>query len=255
MRGDMTGAQLADGRGVLLMPSVFVWPDVVSGFARPWQPTVICPARGMGGLHTDELPLPSEALARLLGRQRAGDPGRAREPGVDDRPGPPPRSRPLDRLRPPVGPARGRAARLTTAGPPRVVRANAARRRGGLRRLTCGAVRVGCRRSRGGGGAGPGRAVSRARGAVGVCLHGIAVRGGAIEGRPQGITAGRPHRGRRPGESQTSGSLSSTERRAAARACSSPMSRAVSVSLMTCSSPWARARSTTSSGARCAGGA
>nr|WP_239158216.1 DUF5937 family protein [Streptomyces sp. SID13726] len=71
VRGDMADAQLADGRGVLLMPSVFVWPDVVSGFARPWQPTVIYPARGMRGLHDDEVPRPPEALARLLGRQRA----------------------------------------------------------------------------------------------------------------------------------------------------------------------------------------
>ncbi|MEU9171740.1 DUF5937 family protein [Streptomyces sp. NPDC048420] len=71
VRGDLREAQLTDGRGVLLMPSVFVWPDVVSGFARPWQPTVIYPARGMGGLHTDEVPRPPEALARLLGRGRA----------------------------------------------------------------------------------------------------------------------------------------------------------------------------------------
>jgi DNA-binding transcriptional ArsR family regulator len=71
VRGDMADAQLADGRGVLLMPSVFVWPDVVSGFARPWQPTVIYPARGMGALRTDEVPRPPQSLARLLGRQRA----------------------------------------------------------------------------------------------------------------------------------------------------------------------------------------
>ena len=50
---------------------MFVWPDVVSGFARPWQPTVIYPARGMGGLTVDDVPRPPEALARLLGRGRA----------------------------------------------------------------------------------------------------------------------------------------------------------------------------------------
>ncbi|MFC8361518.1 DUF5937 family protein [Streptomyces griseorubiginosus] len=71
VRGDMTDAQRADGRGVLLMPSVFVWPDVVSGFARPWQPTVIYPARGMRALDSAQAPRPPEALARLLGRQRA----------------------------------------------------------------------------------------------------------------------------------------------------------------------------------------
>ncbi|MHC3474572.1 ArsR/SmtB family transcription factor [Streptomyces sp. 7R007] len=71
MYGDLPEAQRADGRGVLLMPSVFVWPDVVSGFARPWQPTVIYPALGMGRLHTAPPPRPPEALARLLGRRRA----------------------------------------------------------------------------------------------------------------------------------------------------------------------------------------
>ncbi|MFI1568776.1 DUF5937 family protein [Streptomyces sp. NPDC020490] len=71
MYGDLADAQRADGRGVLLMPSVFVWPDVVSGFARPWQPTVVYPARGMGRLHTAPAPRPPEALARLLGHQRA----------------------------------------------------------------------------------------------------------------------------------------------------------------------------------------
>jgi Family of unknown function (DUF5937)/Bacterial regulatory protein, arsR family len=69
--GDHAEAQRPDGRGLLLMPSVFVWPDVVSGFARPWQPTVIYPARGMGRLTTAPAPHPSDALARLLGRQRA----------------------------------------------------------------------------------------------------------------------------------------------------------------------------------------
>ncbi|MCL7428129.1 DUF5937 family protein [Streptomyces sp. YS415] len=71
MYGEVADAQHADGRGVLLMPSVFVWPDVVSGFARPWQPTVIYPARGMGRLHDSGPPSPSQALARLLGHHRA----------------------------------------------------------------------------------------------------------------------------------------------------------------------------------------
>jgi DNA-binding transcriptional ArsR family regulator len=69
--GDHEEAQRPDGRGILLMPSVFAWPDVISGFARPWQPTVIYPARGMGRLHTTSVPRPPEALARLLGAQRA----------------------------------------------------------------------------------------------------------------------------------------------------------------------------------------
>lgn len=51
-----------------------------------------------------------------------------------------------------------------------------------------------------------------------------------------------------------SGSLSCTARRAAASACSSPTSRAVSVSLMTCSSPCARACAKTSSRVTVPGG-
>ncbi len=54
------------------MPSVFCWPDVVSGFEPPWQPTVVYPARGIGGLWTRAAERTPESLARLLGRGRAG---------------------------------------------------------------------------------------------------------------------------------------------------------------------------------------
>ncbi|MFC8505916.1 DUF5937 family protein [Streptomyces sp. NPDC057411] len=60
-----------DGQGLVLMPSVFTWPDVVSGFDPPWQPTVAYPARGIGGLWTEARDRTPDALARLLGRARA----------------------------------------------------------------------------------------------------------------------------------------------------------------------------------------
>ncbi|AVH95422.1 ArsR family transcriptional regulator [Streptomyces sp. WAC00288] len=60
-----------DGQGLVLMPSVFTWPDVVSGFDPPWQPTVVYPARGIGGLWTDARDRTPEALGRLLGPVRA----------------------------------------------------------------------------------------------------------------------------------------------------------------------------------------
>ncbi|WP_455354179.1 DUF5937 family protein [Streptomyces sp. SYSU K217416] len=60
-----------DGQGLVLMPSVFCWPDVVSGFEPPWQPTVVYPARGIGGLWTEAGSRTPEALGRLLGRVRA----------------------------------------------------------------------------------------------------------------------------------------------------------------------------------------
>ena len=62
------------------MPSVFVWPDVVSGFAPPWQPTVLYPARGMGGLWQRPTTDSAEALARLLGANRAAVLGELDEP-------------------------------------------------------------------------------------------------------------------------------------------------------------------------------
>ncbi|MBL1102232.1 ArsR/SmtB family transcription factor [Streptomyces coffeae] len=66
-----TQTQTLDGRGVLLVPSVFVWPDVVSGFIPPWQPTVIYPARGVGGLWREPDASAPDTLVRLLGANRA----------------------------------------------------------------------------------------------------------------------------------------------------------------------------------------
>ncbi|MFE9257494.1 DUF5937 family protein [Streptomyces sp. NPDC006879] len=59
------------GQGLVLMPSAFAWPEVIGGFDPPWQPTVVYPARGIGGLWNTEGPHTPQALARLLGRARA----------------------------------------------------------------------------------------------------------------------------------------------------------------------------------------
>ncbi|MFI8530028.1 DUF5937 family protein [Streptomyces aquilus] len=59
------------GQGLVLMPSVFVWPDVVSGFDPPWQPMLVYPARGIGGLWATPADRTPDALVRLLGRGRA----------------------------------------------------------------------------------------------------------------------------------------------------------------------------------------
>jgi DNA-binding transcriptional ArsR family regulator len=78
-RDDRLMEQRLDGRGVLLLPSVFVWPDAVSGFAEPWQQTVIYPARGIGALwQTPQAP--SDTLVRLLGPNRAAVLGGLDEP-------------------------------------------------------------------------------------------------------------------------------------------------------------------------------
>lgn len=60
-----------DERGLLLTPSVFVWPKVTVLTLEPWQPTLAYPARGIGMLWSPEEPDAPEALERLLGRTRA----------------------------------------------------------------------------------------------------------------------------------------------------------------------------------------
>jgi DNA-binding transcriptional ArsR family regulator len=57
-------------RGIVLMPSAFMWPHVAAVVDEPWQPTIIYPARGVAELW-QATAQPSEALARLLGRTRA----------------------------------------------------------------------------------------------------------------------------------------------------------------------------------------
>ena len=59
------------GEGLVLMPSVFVWPGVVLVLDLPWQPTLIYPARGIAGLWQPPAAQPPVALGRLLGRSRA----------------------------------------------------------------------------------------------------------------------------------------------------------------------------------------
>jgi DNA-binding transcriptional ArsR family regulator len=59
------------GQGLVLMPSVFIWPDVVSTFDPPWQPTLVYPARGIGALWSEAGGRAEEVLVRLLGRGRA----------------------------------------------------------------------------------------------------------------------------------------------------------------------------------------
>jgi DNA-binding MarR family transcriptional regulator len=62
--------QLA-GAGLLLLPSVFVWPGLVAVIDPPARPTLIYPARGIAELWQPAPTDHSEALARLLGKTRA----------------------------------------------------------------------------------------------------------------------------------------------------------------------------------------
>ena len=59
-----------EGRGLLLCPSVFIWPRVGAMTDAPWQPSLIYPPRGIGQLWAP--PAPDDgALAALLGARRA----------------------------------------------------------------------------------------------------------------------------------------------------------------------------------------
>jgi len=58
------------GRGLVLMPSAYIWPAVVAIVDEPWQPTIAYPARGIAALWQRAVP-PPDALVRLLGKTRA----------------------------------------------------------------------------------------------------------------------------------------------------------------------------------------
>jgi DNA-binding transcriptional ArsR family regulator len=59
------------GRGLLLVPSVFVAPDVWSMTDAPWQPAVIYAPAGVGELWAPPARDREDALGDLLGRRRA----------------------------------------------------------------------------------------------------------------------------------------------------------------------------------------
>jgi DNA-binding transcriptional ArsR family regulator len=58
-------------RGLLFVPSVFTWPQVVLVTDPQWQPTIIYPARGVGTVWEPQRTAAPQALAGVLGRVRA----------------------------------------------------------------------------------------------------------------------------------------------------------------------------------------
>jgi DNA-binding transcriptional ArsR family regulator len=69
-----TQKQAADvelaGRGLLLIPSAFTWPDVWPRTDPPWDPALVYPPSGIGDLWQSAGP-DDDALATLIGRRRA----------------------------------------------------------------------------------------------------------------------------------------------------------------------------------------
>lgn len=60
-----------EGRGLLFVPSAFLWPTLAAITKPPWQPTLIYPARGVAALWEPQRASPPEALQALLGSRRA----------------------------------------------------------------------------------------------------------------------------------------------------------------------------------------
>lgn len=59
------------GRGLVLVPSAFIWPHVASKTEEPWQPVLRYPARGVATLWERGRPTAPGALAAVVGRSRA----------------------------------------------------------------------------------------------------------------------------------------------------------------------------------------
>ncbi len=67
------------GRGLLFVPSVFIWPGLAVSLEPPWPPALIYPARGVAALWETAAPgcrptardVPSGTLGPLLGTSRA----------------------------------------------------------------------------------------------------------------------------------------------------------------------------------------
>ncbi|MFE0460365.1 DUF5937 family protein [Kitasatospora sp. NPDC058965] len=71
-RRQTAGRSLAAGRGLVLVPSVFIWPGAVfESDETRYQPGLCYPARGIATLWERGGAAPPEALAALLGRGRA----------------------------------------------------------------------------------------------------------------------------------------------------------------------------------------
>ncbi|WP_424950652.1 DUF5937 family protein [Deinococcus sp.] len=68
--GPDAAAQL-EGRGLVLIPSAFVWPAVMTILDPPWQPTLAYTPLGLGGLWSGALPPAHAATEALMGKGRA----------------------------------------------------------------------------------------------------------------------------------------------------------------------------------------
>ena len=59
------------GRGLVLIPAVFAWPDCVMMIDQPWQPTLSYSPRGVANLWEPEMQDARGAMDELIGGTRA----------------------------------------------------------------------------------------------------------------------------------------------------------------------------------------
>lgn len=71
VRGHHQGHVGLGGRGLTVIPSVFVWPLACSMVSEPWPPAIVYPPRGVGSVWAPEDGDALAALDALLGRTRA----------------------------------------------------------------------------------------------------------------------------------------------------------------------------------------
>ncbi|MEV0902231.1 DUF5937 family protein [Actinoplanes sp. NPDC049802] len=64
-------AAVLGGAGLLLIPSVFIWPEIAVFADEPWPKAIVYPARGVATLLEQGPPEAPEHLAALIGRSRA----------------------------------------------------------------------------------------------------------------------------------------------------------------------------------------
>ncbi|WP_246155534.1 ArsR/SmtB family transcription factor [Saccharopolyspora hirsuta] len=65
------GTHVLDGRGLVLVPSTFIWPVVFSKLEPLWPSALRYPSRGIGALWAPKRPASLDALAAVVGRSRA----------------------------------------------------------------------------------------------------------------------------------------------------------------------------------------
>ena len=138
LRIDMPYDVTADlgGRGLLFVPSAFTWPRPAASVEPPWQPFLVYPARGVGGLWEPGRSAPPRGArrpARPAPRERAR---RGRRAALDHRAGARARALPRQRLPAPVRAARRRPRPRPPRRPLGALRAIGEGR--GARRLTIG---------------------------------------------------------------------------------------------------------------------